>query len=152
MFKLLGNIYYSPTATEVAIGLRSSKLFLPKYHILNSDSICRLIIFFVVITSLLSRVQRYIFIFNCQTFIRTICIFFLCLYSRQLQISYLAFLSIGICLEYCCFSSIVCFLWCKISFTFEATSKNSTFLINKRVFFETFACFDFVDVAIARNS
>ena len=152
MFKLLGNIYYSPTATEVAIGLRSSKLFLPKHHILNSDSICRLIIFFVVITSLLSRVQRYIFIFNCQTFIRTICIFFLCLYSRQLQISYLAFLSIGICLEYCCFSSIVCFLWCKISFTFETTSKNSTFRINKRVFFETFACFDFVDVAITRNS
>ena len=34
----------------------------------------------------------------------------------------------------------------------KATSKNSTFRINKRVFFETFACFDFVDVAIARNS
>ena len=43
MFKLLGNNYYSPTATEVAIGLRSSKLFLPKNHILNSGSICRLI-------------------------------------------------------------------------------------------------------------
>ena len=60
MFKLLGNNCYSPTATEVAIGLRSPKLFLPKHHILNSGSICRLIIFFVVITSLLSRVQRYI--------------------------------------------------------------------------------------------
>ncbi len=34
----------------------------------------------------------------------------------------------------------------------EATSKNSTFRINKRVFFETFACVDFVDVAIARKS
>ena len=53
MFKLLGNNYYSPTATEVAIGLRSSKLFLPKNHILDGSSICRLIIFFVVITSLL---------------------------------------------------------------------------------------------------
>ena len=60
MFKLLGNNCYIPTATEVAIGLRSSKLFLPKYHILDGGSICRLIIFFLVITSLLSRVQRYI--------------------------------------------------------------------------------------------
>ena len=34
----------------------------------------------------------------------------------------------------------------------RATSKNSTFRINKSAFFETFACFDFVDVAIARNS
>ena len=82
MFKLLGNIYYSPTATEVAIGQRLSKLFLPKYHILNSGSIYESMIFFVVITSLLSRVQRYTFIFNCQTFIRTICIFLLYLYSR----------------------------------------------------------------------
>ena len=63
MFKLLGNNYYSPTATEVAIGQRSSKLFLPKYHILNSGSICKLIIFFVVIISLLSRVQKYTIFF-----------------------------------------------------------------------------------------
>ena len=34
----------------------------------------------------------------------------------------------------------------------KATSKNSTFRINKRLFFETFAFFDFVDVAIARKS
>ena len=39
MFKLLGNNYYSPIATEVAIEQRSSKLFLPKYHILNSGNI-----------------------------------------------------------------------------------------------------------------
>ena len=42
MLKLLGNSY-SPTATKresaVAIGQRSSKLFLPKSHILNSGSI-----------------------------------------------------------------------------------------------------------------
>ena len=67
MFKLLGNNYYIPTATEVAIGQRSPKLFLPKYHILDGGSICRRIIFFIVITSLLLRVQRYIFIFNYQT-------------------------------------------------------------------------------------
>ena len=36
--------------------------------------------------------------------------------------------------------------------TLKATSKNSTFRITKRVFFKTFACFDFVDVAIARKS
>ena len=34
----------------------------------------------------------------------------------------------------------------------KAISKNSMFRINKRVFFETFACVDFVDVAIARKS
>ena len=78
MFKLLGN-NYSPTATEresaVAIGQRSSKLFLPKYHIFNSG--IRPIAgnnrngigmsFFVVITSLLLKVQKYTFIFNYQT-------------------------------------------------------------------------------------
>jgi len=42
MLKLLVN-YYSPTATEVAIRQRSSKLFLPKYHILDGGSTCRLI-------------------------------------------------------------------------------------------------------------
>jgi hypothetical protein len=78
MLKLLGNSY-SPTATKresaVAIGQRSSKLFLPKYHILNSG-ISPIagnnrngigMSFFVVITSLLLKVQRYTFIFNYQT-------------------------------------------------------------------------------------
>ena len=63
MFKLLGNNYYSPTATEVAIEQRLSKLFLSKYHILNNGSICRLIIFFVVITSLLWKCKStYLFL------------------------------------------------------------------------------------------
>ena len=63
MFKLLDNNYYIPTATEVAIGQRSSKLFLLKYHILNSGSICRLIIFSIVITSLLWKCKgTYLFL------------------------------------------------------------------------------------------
>ena len=63
MFKFLGNNYYSPTATEVAIEQRLSKLFLSKYHILNNGSICRLIIFFVVITSLLWKCKStYLFL------------------------------------------------------------------------------------------
>ena len=78
MFKLLGN-NYSPTATEresaVAIGQRSSKLFLPKSHIFNSgirpiagnNRNGTYMSFFVVITSLLLKVQNYIFIFNYQT-------------------------------------------------------------------------------------
>ena len=78
MFKLLGN-NYSPTATEresaVAIGQRSSKLFLPKYHILNSG-ISPIagnnrngigVSFFVVIILLVLKVQNYIFICNRQT-------------------------------------------------------------------------------------
>ena len=78
MLKLLGNSY-SPTATKresaVAIGQRSSKLFLPKYHILNSgippiagnnrNGIG--MSFFVVIILLVLKVQRYTFIFNYQT-------------------------------------------------------------------------------------
>ena len=78
MFKLLGN-NYSPTATEresaVAIGQRSSKLFLPKYHIFNSG--IRPIAgnnrngigmsFFVVIILLVLKVQNYTIIFNYQT-------------------------------------------------------------------------------------
>jgi hypothetical protein len=74
MLKLLGN-NYSPTAMEresaVAIEQRSSKLFLPKSQILNSG--IRPIAgnnrngigmsFFVVITSLLLKVQKYTFIF-----------------------------------------------------------------------------------------
>ena len=75
MFKLLGNNYYSPTATEresaVAAGQRSSKLFLPKNHIVggvftinwvNNIIFCR-----VAILPLLLRVQNYTFIFNYQT-------------------------------------------------------------------------------------
>ena len=76
--QILGN-NYSPTATEresaVAIGQRSSKLFLPKYHIFNSG--IRPIAgnnrngigmsFFVVIILLVLKVQNYIFIFNYQT-------------------------------------------------------------------------------------
>jgi hypothetical protein len=74
MLKLLGN-NYSPTATEresaVAIGQHSSKLFLPKSQILNSG-ISPIagnnrngigMSFFVVITSLLLKVQKYTFIF-----------------------------------------------------------------------------------------
>ena len=71
MFKLLGNNYYSPTATEVAAGQRSSKLFLPKNQIIggvftiNWDN--NIIFCSVVILPLLLKVQKYTFIFNYQT-------------------------------------------------------------------------------------
>ena len=67
----MGN-YYSPTATEVAIGQRSPKLFLPKNQIgggvFNINWVNNIIFCRIAILPLLLRVQNYTFIFYYQTF------------------------------------------------------------------------------------